>query len=77
MIAEPECRKRGCRHFGGVEQPDGTESSEVVVCPAYPDGIPRRITLDGELHLTAQKDQVGSIVFEETTLDDRPEEDEG
>ncbi len=76
MIAEPECRKRGCRHFGGVEQPDGTESSEVVVCPAYPDGIPERIAFDEELHLTVQKDQVGEIVFEEMTLDDIPEEDE-
>lgn len=62
MIDEPEwCWT--CRHFRGVEQPDGTEMSETVVCEAYPRGIPIRIAYGTERHAEVQEDQVGQLVY--------------
>ena len=73
MLAEPHCYTRRCKHLRGVEQPDGTELTERVVCVAYPDGIPDRIaygdpeTMEvADLHLEVQPDQVGEKVFEES-----------
>lgn len=65
MLAEPRCYARNCRHFGGVEQTDGTEQSERVVCPAFPNGIPDRIAYGDDLHETVAEDQTGVTVFEE------------
>lgn len=64
MLDEPRCFTRTCRHFGGVSQPDGTEMSERVVCPAFPDGIPRRIAYGEDPHDVVAPDQIGTIVFE-------------
>jgi hypothetical protein len=50
MLLEPKCRKRGCVHFQGVRQPDGTEKSERVVCEAFPDGIPEEIAYGDNPH---------------------------
>lgn len=51
MLTEPNCSKRGCLHFRGVSQPDGTEMTERVVCDAFPDGIPDEIAYGDNLHL--------------------------
>lgn len=51
MLPEPNCYKRRCRHFIGVEQPDGTEPSEYLVCAAFPAGIPAEIAYGNNLHL--------------------------
>lgn len=53
MMDEPNCSKRGCKHFRGVDQPDGTEQTERVVCAAFPNGIPDAIAYGDDLHLTA------------------------
>ena len=59
MIDEPNCSKRMCIHYQGVEQPDGTEESEVVVCDAFPDGIPHIIAYDSHKHLKPVKGDHG------------------
>ena len=42
MIREPECSKRECKYYTGVKN-DGDETTERVVCEAFPDGIPDEI----------------------------------
>lgn len=51
MLAEPHCNMRACKHFVGVSQEDGTEMTEVVVCKAFPKGIPSEIAYGDNLHL--------------------------
>lgn len=50
MLAEPQCSKRGCAHFQGCQQSDDTESTEIVVCDAFPDGIPDVIAFGSNPH---------------------------
>lgn len=51
MLVEPvPCSKKSCRHYRGVEQPDGTEATERHVCAAFPGGIPTPIVLGVNLH---------------------------
>ncbi len=50
MIAEPHCRMRKCVHYRGVVQTGNKESTERVVCCAFPDGIPEEIAYGGNLH---------------------------
>lgn len=61
-LQEPRCFARNCKHFDGIRE--RKENDHIVVCPAYPDGIPDRIAYGTELHLTVQEDQVGKIVYE-------------
>jgi len=51
VIEEPKCFTRKCKHFVGVDQPDGTELTERVVCKAFPEGIPDEIAYGENLHL--------------------------
>lgn len=46
----PTCYERGCVHFDGVYQPDGTEMTETVVCKAFPKGIPSEIAYGDNDH---------------------------
>lgn len=64
MIEAPRCWERECKHYEGVFQPDGTEATEVHVCPAFPEGIPSEIAFGNELHLKPLDGQVGSLVYE-------------
>jgi hypothetical protein len=50
MLEEPKCFTRRCRHFIGVKQDGQEESTERVVCEAYPDGIPDEIAYGDNLH---------------------------
>ena len=59
MITEPRCYIRGCKHFIGVSQPDGTEKSEVLVCKAFPNGIPNPIAYGTENHIKPYKGDNG------------------
>ena len=68
MIEEPKCRKRNCKHFLGVLQPDGTEETETVYCLAYPNGIPGDIAYGDDPHLEVRNDQNNDIIFEEEEL---------
>ena len=64
MINTPKCYKRGCIHFIGVKQSDGTEETENIVCSAYPNGIPADIAYGDDLHLEVRPDQDNEIIFE-------------
>lgn len=68
MLRQSQCFKRGCRHFIGAAQPDGTERTERVVCRAYPDGIPREIAYGEDSHSTVRSDQRGEFVFEKSDV---------
>lgn len=51
MLAEPvPCSQKGCRHYRGVEQPDGTEATERHACAAFPGGIPGEIVTGKNMH---------------------------
>ncbi len=65
MLDEPRCYTRECIHFQGVDQPDGTEMTERVVCKAFPEGIPDKISYGDDLHLEPLPGQGNDIVFEE------------
>lgn len=59
-------------HYLGVEQPDGTEATEVHACAAFPAGIPEEIVLGDDLHLDPvggeEPDELGEpITFERDT----------
>jgi hypothetical protein len=64
MILEPNCNKRNCRHYKGVEQPDGTEKSERCICSAFPEGIPDSIAYGDNKHLRPLPSQGNTVVFE-------------
>jgi len=66
MLKEPECRKRDCKHFIGVEQPDGTEATETVTCSAFPNGIPGEISYGDNKHTKPLPGQGNDIVFEKS-----------
>lgn len=50
VLAEPNCFTRECKHLIGVDQPDGTEGTERVICAAFPKGIPDEIAYGPNLH---------------------------
>ena len=69
MLVEPNCSIRGCKHYLGVIQPDGTEMTETNYCKAYPDGIPGDIAYGDDKHLNARDDQNNDITFEKSEMD--------
>jgi hypothetical protein len=64
MLAEPKCWKRKCKHNIRVEQPDGTEMTEMVACDGFPYGIPEEIAYGNNLHLEPLQNQDNGIVYE-------------
>lgn len=48
MIAPPKCWERKCRYFIGVS--DAAEEDQVVVCKAFPRGIPDEIAYGDNPH---------------------------
>ena len=48
-LAEPRCYTRKCKHFIGVKN-DGDETTERVVCKAFPDQIPNEIAYGDNPH---------------------------
>lgn len=65
MLAEPKCFTRRCKHFLGIDQPDGTEMTEKLICEAFSHGIPGEISYGDNLHLKPLPNQGNDIVFEE------------
>jgi hypothetical protein len=59
MIAEPKCWTRQCKHFQGVKQDDEDETTERVVCLAFPDGIPAEIAYGNDPHDSLRGDDNG------------------
>ena len=49
MIVEPQCHKRGCKHFIGSKS-EGVEENERVICKAFPDKIPDEIAYGSNPH---------------------------
>lgn len=62
MINQPRCHERGCIHFVGAK--GKKEIDQVVVCTAFPDGIPDDIAYGDNLHLEPVDGDNG-IQFEE------------
>jgi hypothetical protein len=82
MLDAPTCDLRNCKHFRSVKEEESPErevsdgvvevstGGGIVVCLAYPDGIPDRIAYEPDfdkvdLHMLVQDDQVGDLVFGE------------
>ena len=63
MLDEPNCYKRRCKHFIGVEG-GCTEDHEYFVCEAFPEGIPDQIAYGRNKHLKVFKGQANEIVYE-------------
>jgi hypothetical protein len=61
------CYKNKCRWFMGVIQPDGTEMTERLMCPAFPEGIPNEITTGDNQHTEVYEGQSGHFLFEPET----------
>jgi hypothetical protein len=51
MKSEPKCKKRGCVYFVGVRRrsPED-ESTEIVCCDVFPEGIPDEIAYGDNPH---------------------------
>ena len=63
MIEIAKCLKRGCKHYIGVSQANGTELSERNICKAFPNGIPSEIAFEHNKHTKPFKGDHG-IRFE-------------
>lgn len=65
MLVPPNCFKRKCKHFEGVDSSEDGE--EFLVCSAFPEfeGIPSEIAYGEDKHSEVRPDQVGDFVFEE------------
>lgn len=48
MMAPPNCFKRKCKHFQGVQ--GDTDDDQVCVCAAFPKGIPVEIAFGPNKH---------------------------
>lgn len=48
MLEPPKCFERGCRHLLGAKR--DRDGSEVVVCSAFPEGIPAEIAYGDNPH---------------------------
>jgi hypothetical protein len=60
VIERPRCDIRECRFFRGTKQlVEGDESTEVVWCNAFFDGIPDEIAYGNNLHLQPVKGDNG------------------
>ena len=64
MIEEPKCSERGCLNFLGVKQLGDGESTEVVYCRAFVDGIPYDISYGDNEHLELIENQGNEVIFE-------------
>ena len=64
MLAECKCYARHCKHYLGIQQPDGTEITEVNYCEAFLDYIPDEIAYGDDEHLEPIDGQANEIVFE-------------
>lgn len=51
MHATPKCYLRGCIHDPRVGGPDDDEVGEIIVCDAFPEGIPSAIAFGDDPHL--------------------------
>jgi len=65
MFSEPNCSKRRCIHFQGVKQfGNEGEIDQLLVCKAFPKGIPEDISYGDNKHTKPIKNQKNKIVYE-------------
>ena len=64
MLKKLNCLKRRCKHFIGIDQSNGNELTEKVVCKAFPKGIPSMIVYGINKHLKPLPGQDNDIVYE-------------
>jgi hypothetical protein len=64
MMSEPRCFERNCKHFQGARAQGDRLDRDIMVCPAFPKGIPSEIAYGKNLHLVKHPKQVGNIVYE-------------
>lgn len=67
MLVEPNCSTRKCKHFiGAIGSGSGenTVGDIILVCPAFPGGIPDDIAYGKNKHKQVISDQTGDLVFE-------------
>jgi hypothetical protein len=51
MIEQPKCSKRNCKFFMGIQsEEEGEEAGQVLVCSAFPEGIPVEIAYGNNPH---------------------------
>lgn len=63
MLKIPNCFKRNCIYFIGINQKNNDESTEINICKAFIDGIPEEISYGSNKHLTVLPNQKNNIVF--------------
>jgi len=65
MLPRPECSRRKCKWFNGVEQHGDQEEGEILVCSAFPKGIPGDIAYGNNQHLEIVDGQTMDYVYEQ------------
>jgi len=63
MLMEPKCYSRHCKHYLGIIQPEGMESSERNICEAFPDGIPDEIAYGDDPHDKVWPEQDADVIY--------------
>jgi len=64
MLEEPTCSKRNCKYFLGVKWLGKNEITEVLICNAFPKGIPSKVAYGDNNHSKKIKGQTGDFIFE-------------
>ena len=64
MLTEPRCFTRRCKHYMGVHSRTKATESEILVCKAFPEGIPDEIAYGTNDHVKPLKDQKNTLVYE-------------
>ena len=64
MLAECKCYARLCKHYLGIQQPDGTEMTEANYCETFADYILDEIAYGDNKYLTVEKGQENNIVYQ-------------
>ena len=69
MISTPKCYERKCKHFQGIEDTGKgdskiEDSGLILVCAAFPEGIPKAIAYGDDPHYTPLDTQGNDIEYE-------------
>lgn len=62
QIPPADCRKRKCKHYRGLQH---VGEIAIDTCSAFPEGIPLKIAISENLHMTKYPGQKNDIIFED------------